>query len=122
MKKYWMKKIPIVILIAGTAIFAFSGVVMLLWNAVLASVLHISTITFFQAMGILLLAKILFGGFRGRRNCGGGGRHWKMHMWKKWAGMSPEQQEQFKSSIQMRHHGVACCIPADAEGLYNCKR
>ena len=35
----------------------------------------VKTITFLQALGILLLSKILFGGFGGRR--GGRGRHWK---------------------------------------------
>ncbi len=73
MKRRWMRKIPVIIAIAALAIFSFSGAVMLLWNNILPVVFHIGTITFWQAMGILLLSKMLlllskmlFGGFRGR--------------------------------------------------------
>jgi hypothetical protein len=119
MKKYWMKKIPFVILIATTAFFVLSGIVMLLWNGILPIVLHVSTITFFQAMGILVLSKLLFGGFRGRRNRGGG-HHWKMHMWNKWAGMTQEEKEKFKE--QWHCYKGHWQMPVDAEGLYNCKK
>jgi len=117
MKKYWFRKIPFIILMVAAGVFVFSGAVMLLWNAILPAVLHVSTITFFQAMGILLLGKILFGGFRGRRPWAG--HHWKMHMWKKWEGMSPEEREKFKEQWQHRGHW---CMPADASGLYNCRK
>jgi hypothetical protein len=118
MKKYWMKKIPLIILVATAGVFAFSGIVMLLWNGILPAVLHVSTITLFQAMGILLLSKILFGSFKGRR--GWGGNHWKMHMWKKWAGMSPEEREKFKE--QWHCYKGHWQMPVNAEGLYNCKK
>ena len=94
MKKRWIKKVPLVIAIAALGVFAFSGVVMLLWNGILPAVLHVSAITFWQAAGILLLAKILFGGFRGKRAMGCGGRRKAMYM--KWQSMSPEEKEQFK--------------------------
>lgn len=61
-----MKKIPFVIAIAALGIAAFSGLVMLLWNGILPSVLHVGAITFWQATGIILLAKILFGGRKGK--------------------------------------------------------
>lgn len=80
------------------AILAFTWVVMSLWNNILPEVLGVKTISFWQAMGILVLSKILFGGFRGK---GGGGRkrgkHWKNNLREKWEQMSPEQREQFKS-------------------------
>ncbi len=58
----------------GLAAAAFATfIVMLLWNKVLASVTAVRKVTYFQAFGILLLAKILFGGF-------GGGHHgWGHH-------------------------------------------
>lgn len=95
------RKVLFFILIAVTAILFFGGIVMLLWNNVLAQVLNISTITFGQALGILLLAKILFGGWR----CGWGGghrHHWKNRMQQKWSAMTPEEREKFKEQWQKR--------------------
>ena len=92
------------ILIGAVAILAFTGLVMLLWNNILAGVLNISTITFWQAMGILLLSKILFGGFRGgwRGRRGYGPHSWKVNMPEKWASMTPEEREKFKEQWRQR--------------------
>ena len=73
MKKKWRKKIPFIILLAVAGAGAFSGLVMLLWNSILPTVLHVGMITFWQAAGLLLLARMLFGGFRGRRHSMMGG-------------------------------------------------
>ena len=51
-----------------------SYVVMQLWNNLLPGILHVTAITFWQAMGIFILCKILFGfgkGGRGRNPWGG---------------------------------------------------
>jgi Ca2+/H+ antiporter, TMEM165/GDT1 family len=85
--------IPIGLLAIAGFLGIFGGIVMLLWNNVLAVVLHISTIRFWQAVGILILSKILFGGFRGAHF----GRHqWKQKMQQRWEGMTPEEREKFK--------------------------
>lgn len=103
MKKNWLRKIPVVIAIAVIGIGAFSGLFMLLWNSIIPSVFHIGMITFWQAAGILLLSKILFGGFRGRhRFAGGCGRK---AMWMKWHNMTPEDKEKFRSM----NHPYAMC-------------
>ena len=97
----WIKRaifIPIAI-VAGVVIF--SGVVMLLWNGILPAVLGISTITFWQAMGILVLSKILFGGFKGHhRHCK---CHKDRHMWRnKWMNMTPEEKLKMKAEWKNR--------------------
>ncbi len=46
---------------------------MALWNNILVDVLHVGAITFWQALGIFTLAKILFGGSPGGRGKWGGG-------------------------------------------------
>jgi hypothetical protein len=94
------KKVLFFIFITIAAIVIFGSVVMLLWNNVLAEVLHISTITFGQALGILLLSKILFGGWRG--GWGGGRHHWKNKIQEKWAAMTPEERAKFKEQWQKR--------------------
>lgn len=94
------KKVLFFITIAIVAIVFFGTIVMLLWNYVLAQVLNISTITFGQALGILLLSKILFGGWRW--GWGGGSHHWKNRMQQKWAAMTPEEREKFKEQWRRR--------------------
>jgi|SRR5882724_11853049 len=78
----------------------FSAIVMLLWNNILAGVLHVSMINFWQALGIFVLSKILFGGFHG----GPWGRHqhWKHNMRQRWANMTPEEREKFKQELKNR--------------------
>lgn len=85
-----------------TAILVFGAVVMGLWNAILPAVLGVKTITFIQALGILLLSKILFGGFKGGR---GGGGAWKQKMKEKCENMSPEQRDIFQAEWQNRCGG-----------------
>ena len=99
-RAFIFKKEVFFIVIATAAIIVFGGIVMLLWNNVLAEVLNISTISFGQALGILLLSKILFGGWKGGWS---GGRHqWKNKMREKWSAMTPEERERFKEQWQKR--------------------
>ncbi len=92
------KKIMIFFLVMIAAV-VFGAVVMLLWNAILPEVIGVKTISFLQAVGILLLSKILFGGFRS----GYGPRKEKwMAMQQKMAAMTPEEREKFKSEWRYR--------------------
>src|SRR5688572_11829692 len=99
-RTFVLKKVLFFIVIAVAAIIVFGGTVMLLWNNILVEVLNISRITFGQALGILVLAKILFGGWRG--GWGGGRHHWKNKMREKWSAMTPEEREKFKEQWQKR--------------------
>jgi hypothetical protein len=99
-RRFNERRILFFILIGAAAIVLFTGAVMLLWNNILAGVLKISTITFPQALGILVLSKILFGGFRGGWR--GNRHHWKHGMQDKWATMSPEERIKFKEQWQKR--------------------
>lgn len=65
-KKFWIKKIVGLTILAIAGIALLTWVVMLLWNGVLAEVVPVSTVTYWQALGLLVLSKILFGGFRGK--------------------------------------------------------
>ena len=98
MKRKWSKKIPLIIGAVAVGAVAFSGLVMLLWNATLTPILHVSAITLWQAAGLLLLSKILFSGFRGRRGMHG---HYQKRMM--WQTLTDEQKEQFRGKM----HG--CC-------------
>ncbi len=100
MKKFWIKKAIMFFLIFIAAILVFGFVVMGLWNAILPAVIGVKAISFVQALGILLLSKILFGGFGGGR--WRGSPAWKQKMKQRWDGMSPEEREKFKAEWKNR--------------------
>ena len=81
-------------------LIALGGLVtMLLWNALMPAIFGLTTITFFQALGLLILSRILFGGFPGRRFGGHHRRrHWRHKMKEKWESLSPEDR------AKMREH------------------
>jgi Ca2+/H+ antiporter, TMEM165/GDT1 family len=83
-------------------IFAFGYLFMLLWNALLPELFGLHAITFWQGVGLLVLGKMLFGGFRsgwgrGRCHCGYG---WKNRWQEKMMNMSPEEREKFKQRMK----------------------
>lgn len=81
----------------------FSGIVYALWNGVLVEVVPVKAVTYWQALGLLVLAKILFGGFPGRRgHCGG--PPWRQRMLAKhWESLSPEQREKMREKMSHRY-------------------
>jgi hypothetical protein len=87
------------VLLGALAIAVFGFVVMGLWNWLLPSLLGLPRITFVQALGVLILSKILFGGFRGHH---GGGHHWRRRMMERWEHMTPEEREKFRQSFRGR--------------------
>ena len=99
----------IVFVIVGIGIFGFF--VMALWNWLAPAVLGLHTITYVQAVGILILSKILFGGFRPGRGPGG---HWRRRMQARWEAMSPEEREKFRQGMSGRC-GHATGVPPFAD-------
>lgn len=85
--------------VAFAIVFAaiFGWVVMSLWNWLMPNLFGLHLITYWQALGLLILAKILFGGFRGRP-----GHHmqWRHRMMERWEKMSPEEREKFRQSMR----------------------
>jgi len=103
--------VPVAMIAAGTAIL------MALWNWLMPSLFGATTLTFIQALGILILVRILtWGGgwFRWMRwnrfaYATAGNYHqchpyfhrhefWRMKMKEKWDNMSPEEKEKWKQN------------------------
>ena len=103
-------KVFMILLCVVAFVSLFSYIVMALWNAILPEVLHVQAITFWQAMGILVLSKILFGGFGG---WGGRKHEWKQKMQEKWQHMSPEEREKFRDAMKNRFGNRWCKPPFD---------
>ena len=92
-------------LIALAAFSAFSFLIMRLWNWLMPGLFGLHLITFWQAVGILVLSKILFGGFRPRF---GPGMHWRRRMMERWEQMTPEEErEKFREGLRGRCGPVA---------------
>jgi hypothetical protein len=79
------------------AITVMSFVTMSLWNWLMPALFGLKMIGFWQALGLIVLGKILFGGFRG----GPGPRlHWRRRMAERWEQMTPEEQAKFREGVR----------------------
>ena len=91
------------VLIAVMAALALGFAVMALWNRLMPPIFGGHLISFWQALGLLVLARILFGGFRGRP---GGQFHWRQRMMERWEKMTPEEREKFREGMRRRGCGA----------------
>jgi len=78
-------------------------VVEYLWNWLMPGIFGLRTITYWQAVGLFLLSKILLGGIHRHGGRGRDGRWaWKHRMKERWAQMSPEERERFRAGMRSR--------------------
>lgn len=86
----------------GAVLFVVLGLlVMSLWNALLPALFGVSSIGFWQALGLLILCRILFGGLGMRPGMFGMARD-RRRMHARWMNMTPEEREEF---IRQRRDG-----------------
>ena len=87
--------------ILGIALFIFIGgqVVMQLWNWLTPTLFGWRQVTFWQALGILALCRILVGG-HGLR--GPGRSRFRRRMQERWEEMTPEERERFRQGMRGR--------------------
>jgi hypothetical protein len=99
--------------ILGMVIFCLIGgeLVMHLWNWLAPALFGLRQVTFWQALGLLALCRILFGGF----GFGGGGNRnsrrrmegriaerVRERMAERWEQMTPEERERFRQGVHDR--------------------
>jgi hypothetical protein len=97
MKRHWILRGLKFLLFVALAATVFSFVVMWLWNWLMPAIFGLHTISFWQALGLLVLSKILFGGFHGRHGFGG---RWRQRMMERWEQMTPEEREKFRAGMR----------------------
>ena len=109
-KMKWIMPLVFVAVVA-----AFSLVVMLLWNWLMPDVFGLTAISYWQALGLYVLCKLLFG-FRMKPVIGGGYEgaieEYSNPVRKKWASMSEEERKAF---IERRREGYAQ-TPTNSDG------
>lgn len=101
-------------MVAGAVLLlAVGGVTMLLWNWLVPVLFNGPEIRFPEALGLLLLSRILFGRWGGGSRCRqGGDLSWKNRYYEKLSSMSPEARERFKSRMREKWR----CGPPPPEG------
>jgi len=102
MRPRWKKVIFIAPLaMLGMLLFIVIGgeIVLQLWNWLLPQLFGWRPITFWQALGILLLCRILFGGFRLH---GSGRSNFRRRMEERCEHMTPEERERFRQRMRER--------------------
>lgn len=106
MRRKWFVIAPAAF--GAMAAFAFVGgeIVKLLWNWLLPTLFGWRVLTFWQALGLLALCRILFGGF-GRGPTAFPMRQAmreriKARMTERWERMTPEERERFRQGMRAR--------------------
>lgn len=99
MRRRFFYLAPLAIL--GLLLFIALGgaIVLFLWNWLLPPIFGWPPITFWQALGLLALCRILFGGFGGR---GGYRSGWRRRMLERCESMTPEETERFRQRVRER--------------------
>ena len=99
MRRKWIFLAPLAIL--GILLFIAIGgeVVLQLWNWLLPPIFGWRQITFWQALGILALCRILFGGFGIH---GSGRSNFRRRMAERWEHMTPEERERVRQGVRGR--------------------
>ena len=73
-----------------------------LWNGLMPSIFGLGAITYWQALGLMVLSWILFRGFRGP----GMGNAWRYDLRRRWERMTPAERDEFIKGLNAR-----CGVP-----------
>jgi hypothetical protein len=76
--------------------------VFLLWNWLMPTIFALHAITYWQAVGLLVLSGILFRGFRPNFSRG----RWRHGMRERWGKMTPAEREEFLKGLRSRCAGT----------------
>ena len=100
---------PLAILAMVLFVFIGGEIVLQLWNWLLPALFRWPQITFWQALGLLALCRILFGGLgmRGRPRSS-----FRRRMAERWEQLTPEEREKLR---QRYHDRWGCAPPPDSK-------
>ena len=102
--RYPGSRIPVYFLFLAAKTLVLAALVKLLWNYALPPLLGIKIITYWQALALFLLSRILLG----RISFTSPGSHaagWKKPWRTKWMQMTPEERKKFQEEWRKRWRG-----------------
>lgn len=110
---FWIAKGVKILMLVTVVLGVVSFVVMSLWNWLVPTLFSGPVLGYWQALGLLVLARLLFGGLRPHGR-GRWGHSWH-HARGRWEHMTPEEREHLRKRFRGRwHHG--CHGPDDPAG------
>jgi hypothetical protein len=114
MKRHWGIGVFKFLLLVAIVLAGFGQAVLQLWNLLMPAIFGLPRLGFWQAVGLMALSWILFGGLRGfgmMRGRGHRGGDWRHGLRQRWAAMSPEEREEFRKGMR-----AACGEPGAPRG------
>jgi hypothetical protein len=103
MRRKWFFIAPLAVVGMLAFMAIGSAVVMALWNWLLPPLFGLHQITFWQALGILVLCRLLFGGWGRHGGFRPNFRHRMRERWaSRWERMTPEERERFRQGMRGR--------------------
>jgi hypothetical protein len=103
-RKYWfLRGLKVAVMIA-VFLAVISFVVMTLWNWLVPALFAGPLVSYWQALGLLVLIRLLCGGFRPHHHGHGRGpfgRSWHDSR-ERWKQMTPEERDEFRSRFRER--------------------
>jgi hypothetical protein len=94
MRRKWIVLGPLALLGIAVVIVIGGGSVMLLWNWLLPMLFGWPQVTFWQALGLLALCRMLFGHWGGR---GSHRSRLRQRLGERWERMTPEERERLRA-------------------------
>ena len=94
-----LKIAGLVLVIGPLFVGLFGLLVKSLWNWLLPALFDVRPVTFWQALGVLMLSRILLGSFSGGRSHD---RHARARLIDHWERMSPEERAKFRERLRHR--------------------
>ncbi len=92
----WFARLLQILIVLLIVIAGFGQAVLQLWNHLMPQIFGLPALTFWQAVGLMALAWILFGSWRGTRYLGGA---WSQRLGPRADRMTPEQRELFRKAM-----------------------
>jgi len=102
MRSHWPVRVLQIGILLLIIVAGFGQAVLQLWNHLIPDIFGLRPITFWQAVGLMGLSWILFGGlgmFRGRPLYS---NHWRHRMAERLEQMDPEQRERLRQTLGSR--------------------
>jgi hypothetical protein len=96
-KSWYIRRGVGIALLGVLAVSILGLVVMSLWNWLLPAMFGLKSISYWQAMGVLILSRILLGGFH--RHHRPRFQH-RQRMLERWGQMTPEEREKFRQGFR----------------------